>query len=364
MSPAQPFITIFTPSYADAANTNAQNLTVKEIVARLPPEHFRVAMFSGEQPDPRIAARTNTRLIPARPHGNTRRFITRLLIAQPDIYFYPRFGPLDNIFFSLRSKLRLNIAVVTHVTMIMNEATAEFTARSIREADAVFANSRYVAETVRSTFGIEAGTIHNGIDRRFFFPREPESSQPGPLAVLYAGSFQPRKRVELIIQQAARHPHVQFRLAGRGETEPACRALAQQLGCHNIEFIGHLRPMELGDEMRKSDLFLFPSILEGHPQVLGQASACGLPSIAMNLYRPDYVLNGGSGFLVESDDELAEKLELLLRDPNLRRSMSRAAALHALTFDWDRIALQWQEVFEAVTAKRQIPPNVWNLRHL
>jgi hypothetical protein len=26
--------------------------------------------------------------------------------------------------------------------------------------------------------------------------------------------------------------------------------------------------------------------------------------------------------------------------------------LHALNFDWDRIALQWQEVFEAVTAKR------------
>jgi glycosyltransferase involved in cell wall biosynthesis len=352
MSKTQPFKTIFTPSHADAANNNAQQLTVKEIVVRLPPERFRVAMFSGEQPDPRIASRPNTLLIPARPHGNTPRFLARLLAARPDIYFYPRFGPLDNIFFFLRSKLRLKTAVVTHVVMIMNEATARFTARSIREADAVFANSRYVAETVHRMFGIEAGTIHNGIDRRFFFPGEQELSQSCPPVVLYAGSFQPRKRVELIIQQAARYPDVRFRLAGRGETEPACRALAQQLGCHNIEFVGHLTPAELGNEMRKSGLFLFPSILEGHPQVLGQASACGLPSIAMNLYRPDYVLNGESGFLVESDAELAEKLELLLRDPNLRRSMSRAAALHALQFDWDRIALQWQEVFEAVTAKR------------
>jgi glycosyltransferase involved in cell wall biosynthesis len=352
MSKTQPFKTIFTPSHADAANTNAQQLTVKEIVARLPPERFHVTMFSGDQPDPRIAARPNTLLVPTRPHGNTRRFLTRMLVARPDIYFYPRFGPLDNIFFSLRSRLRLKTAVVTHVVMIMNDATAEIAGRSIREADAVFANSGYVAETVRSRFGIEAGTIHNGIDRRFFFPRDQELSQPGPLIVLYAGSFQPRKRVELIIQLAARHPHAQFRLAGRGETEPACRALAQQLGCHNIEFLGHLTPTELGGEMRKSDLFLFPSILEGHPQVLGQASACGLPSIAMNLYRPDYVRNGEGGFLVESDAELGEKLELLLRDRNLRRSMSRAAALHALRFDWDRIALQWQEVFEAVTAKR------------
>jgi glycosyltransferase involved in cell wall biosynthesis len=352
MSETQRAITIFTPSHADAANTNAQNLTVKEIVARLPPERFRVAMFSGEQPDPRIAARPNTLLIAARQHGNTACFLTRLLVARPDVYFYPRFGPLDHIFFSLRSALRLKIAVVTHVVMIMNESTAGNTARSIHEADAVFANSRYVAETVRSRFGIEAGTIHNGIDRRFFFPREQEPSQPGPLVVLYAGSFQPRKRVELIVRQAARHPHVQFRLVGRGETEPACRTLAMQLGCRNVEFVGHVAPLDLGAQMRKADLFLFPSVVEGHPQVLGQASACGLPSIAMNLYRPDYVLNGRSGFLVESDDELAEKLELLLRDPNLRRSMSRAAALHALHFDWDRIALQWQEVFEAAAAKR------------
>ena len=240
MIKTQRFITIFTPSHADAAFTNAQQLTVKEVVARLPPERFRVAMFSGKQPDPRIAARPNTLLIPAGPHGNTARFLTRLLLDRPDVYFYPRFGPLDNIFFSLRRKLRLKTAVVTHVVMIMNESTAKVPARSILEADAVFANSRYVAETVRSRFGIEAGTIHNGIDRRFYFPREQESSPRGPLSVLYAGSFQARKRVELIIQQAARLPHVQFRLAGSGETEPACRALAQQLGCRNIEFLGSL----------------------------------------------------------------------------------------------------------------------------
>jgi glycosyltransferase involved in cell wall biosynthesis len=345
-------ITIFTPSHADAAGTNAQQLTVKEIVARLSPERFHVTMFSGEQSDPRIASRPNTRLIPARPHGNTRRFLTRLLLARPDIYFYPRFGPLDNLFFSLRRKLGMKTAVVTHVVMVMNEATSTLAGRSIREADALFANSRYVAETVRTTFGIEVGTIYNGIDRRFFFPHEETLAGPGPPVVLYAGSFQARKRVELLIQQAARHPEVRFRLAGRGETEPACRALAEHFGCNNVEFIGHLSPAALGAEMRRADVFLFPSILEGHPQVLGQASACGLPSIAMNIYRPDYVVNGESGFLVESDAELAEKLELLLRDANLRHSMSRAAALHALNFDWDRIARQWEEVFEAVTAKR------------
>lgn len=350
MSKTQPFITIFTPSHADAAATNAQQLTVKEVVARLPAERFHVTMFSGEKPDPRIAARPNTRLIPARPHGNTRRFLARLLLARPDIYFFPRTGPLDRAVFNLR-KLGLRTRLVTYIVMAMDEVTGGgMIGRSVREGDVVVGNSKHVGETIREIFAVEASVIYDGIDRRHYFC-EKRSENEVPV-VLYAGSFQSRKRVELTIQQAARHPQARFRLAGRGETENACRALAQQLGCRNVEFLGHLTSAQLGEEMREADLFLFPSVLEGHPQVLGQAAACGLPSIAMNLYRPDYVLNSESGFLVESDDELAGKLELLLRDANLRRSMSRAAARHALKFDWDRIVLQWQEVFEAVTAKR------------
>ena len=38
-------ITIFTPSFADEADSNAQNLSVKEIVARLDPERACVTML-------------------------------------------------------------------------------------------------------------------------------------------------------------------------------------------------------------------------------------------------------------------------------------------------------------------------------
>ena len=38
-------IKIFTPSFADENNINAQNLTVKQIVRRLDPDYFQVTMF-------------------------------------------------------------------------------------------------------------------------------------------------------------------------------------------------------------------------------------------------------------------------------------------------------------------------------
>jgi len=57
--------------------------------------------------------------------------------------------------------------------------------------------------------------------------------------------------------------------------------------------------------------------------------------------------------LAESDAELTQKLEVLLRDSALRQSMASAAARHARKFDWDQITEQWIEVFQAVVAERQ-----------
>jgi glycosyltransferase involved in cell wall biosynthesis len=348
-------IKIFTPSFADEADTNAQNLSAKEIVARLDPARAAVTMLYEGAVDPRIASRPNTTLLHWSKHGNSLRTAGQILNDVPDIYFHPREGPLDSFFFALRRYLRLKTAVVTPVVSggLYQLPYSAGRQRNIREADAVYANNSYLAELVREKLGVDAETIHSGIDRRYFFapnPPRPLSDKP---TVLYAGSMRPYKRVPLVIQQAARWPEVRFRVAGAGEEERVCKKLAVDLSCKNVEFLGHLPLPALGEAMRQADIFLFPSVIEGHPQVLGQAAASGLPAIAMRIYRPDYVLNGATGFLVDTDNELAEKLDLLIRQPELRRSMREAAILHAGKFDWDVIAEQWQDAFGRAVAMRR-----------
>lgn len=347
---------IFTPSFADVDNTNAQNLTVKEIVSRLPDDQFHITMISAGNPDPRIATRENVEFVPWTDHGNTFRLLRALLACRPDVYFFPRCGPFDRAFFDLRKVSRMKTALVSYIVMMMNEATSGgLIGRSIMESDQVCANSKYVAGTVWENFGIDPMVVHDGVDRRFFYPRAEKRTSP-VLTVFYAGSFQPRKRVEMLVEQAARWPEVNFRLAGKGETQDACRELCRQWHCKNVEFLGHLSSAQVGEEMRNADLFLFPSLLEGHPQVLIQAAACGLPAIAMNLYRPDAVVDRETGFLVGSDRQLAARLDDLLQNEHLRRSMSKATAIHAQKFDWERIAAQWGEIFcDAVARKNRVP---------
>jgi glycosyltransferase involved in cell wall biosynthesis len=348
-------ITIFTPSFADEANTNAQNLSAKEIVARLDPKRFAVTMLHEGIIDPRIASRPNTTLLRWHGRGNTARTIWRLLRNVPDIYFFPREGPLDAAFLRLRHYLKLKTAVVSYVVSggLYSQPYSPARVRHIHEADVVVANNSYLAQLLQEKMGAAATTLHNGIDRRYFFSPVSGDASQGPVTVLYAGSMRPYKRVPLVIRQAARLPQVRFRIAGIGEEEQACRRLAADLKYTNVEFLGHLSLSRLGEEMRHADIFFFPSVVEGHPQVLGQAAACGLPVVAMQIYRPDYVVNGVTGFLADTDDELSAKLELLIADSELRRKMSSAAIAHAQKFDWDVIAGKWQETFEQTAATRR-----------
>lgn len=351
--PRTSLIKVFTPSFADDADTNAQNLTAKEVVARLDPERFQVTLFHNGQPDARIAARPNTRLWKWQGSGNTVRALLKMFTDVPDIYFFPREGPLDASFFQLRRWLGWHTAVVTYMVSggLDRMPPRPGQIRNLRWANLIFGNCQHLTNLLQSKLGVHAGTIYDGIDDRYYFPGASRNGHSrGPLVVLFAGSFRSYKRADIVVKEAARCPQVEFRLAGRGEEEERCRYMAGPL--RNIQFLGHLNQSQLGTEMRSADVLLFPSELEGHPQVLLQAAGCGLPAIAMNSYRPDAIIDGKTGFLVGDEEELGEKLDLLLNDGSLRQQMSKAAAQHATNFSWDKAAAEWAEVFEKVTSGR------------
>jgi glycosyltransferase involved in cell wall biosynthesis len=347
-------ISVFTPSFADEEDTNAQNLTVKEVVARLAPERFRVIMFYEQTADSRIAKRPNTKLLKWNKHGNTARMLAHFLLIRPDVYFFPREGPFDAAIFSLRQLLGLHTAVVSYAVTggLENGIPRATLARNFDHADVVAANSAFLSQVMERRLGHQIPTVHDGVDRRYYYPK-PDSRSTDKVVVLYAGSFRPYKRVDQVISAATRFPEAEFRIAGRGEEEQRCRHLAQKQGCQNVVFLGHLSQKALGQEMRRARVFFFPSELEGHPQVLLQAAACGLPCVALDSYHPEFVVHGETGFLATSGADLETKLGLLIGDRNLRDRMSTAALSHIQRFDWGRIVMQWEELFEIAVKNRK-----------
>jgi glycosyltransferase involved in cell wall biosynthesis len=86
--------------------------------------------------------------------------------------------------------------------------------------------------------------------------------------------------------------------------------------------------------------------------VILEAAACGLPVIARRDYQPETVVDGQTGYLGGSDDELLDHLRALIVSPELRRDMGRASRAHSERFDWDPIARQWEEIFVRLAEQR------------
>ena len=77
-----------------------------------------------------------------------------------------------------------------------------------------------------------------------------------------------------------------------------------------------------------TDIFVLPSYGEGVPKVLLEAGAMGKPLITTDVAGcREVVENNVNGFLVKEKDsqDLAEKLEILIKDKDLREKMGRAS---------------------------------------
>lgn len=79
-------------------------------------------------------------------------------------------------------------------------------------------------------------------------------------------------------------------------------------------------------EMHAADVFVMTSLWEGMPLTLLDAQALGLPSVVSDVVGcRDVVVDGVTGFICKSDDELIEKTRLLILDAELRIRMGQAA---------------------------------------
>jgi glycosyltransferase involved in cell wall biosynthesis len=82
-----------------------------------------------------------------------------------------------------------------------------------------------------------------------------------------------------------------------------------------------------------------------------EAAACGTPTAALAVGGvQESVEDGRTGLLARDPDELAERIQLILRDPELRDSLGAAALERAELFTWDATARRTLEVLESQVA--------------
>jgi len=154
--------------------------------------------------------------------------------------------------------------------------------------------------------------------------------------IVFVGRLAAIKGVALLIeavgQLASDHPDLHLTLVGEGPERTALEAQARDRGLSDrVTFTGYLGQAEVAERLATADIFALPSFAEGVPVVLMEAMAARVPVIAPRVAGvPELVEDGVSGFCVPPGDlpTLKDRLDTLLRDPDLRASFGAAGRAH------------------------------------
>ena len=143
---------------------------------------------------------------------------------------------------------------------------------------------------------------------------------------------------------------VRFRLALVGDGP--MREELQTLLPH-AHFAGHQGGEALSRWYASGDVFVFPSTTETFGNVIQEAHASGLPAVVVDRGGPqDLVEPGVTGEIARSNDpeDLADRVEPLLRDAALRRRMGAAGRERSAGRTWSAINGRLIDSYAAVIA--------------
>ena len=151
-----------------------------------------------------------------------------------------------------------------------------------------------------------------------------------PAQLLWVGRLVPSKNVDFLLRAAAllRSKSWQLNICSDGPERTRLEMLASRLNLSSrTRFLGAVD--DLAAYYRDADLFLTASLLEQYSLTIMEAYSFGVPCIGI---RPDWkssfnsnedqIVDGKTGYLVTDEREMAERIDYLLDNPDLRREFS------------------------------------------
>jgi glycosyltransferase involved in cell wall biosynthesis len=175
--------------------------------------------------------------------------------------------------------------------------------------------------------------------------------------IIYVGRLLAHKRLDLLLEAVAelrgRHPKLSCLIIGSGPERERLRKLTATLALEDhVTFTGEVPEENVYGLLKKSKVFVLPSVREGFGMSVLEALACGVPAVVVRApysAAHEIVEDGVNGIMAApSPRSLAEAISSLLEDPVKRGLMAEAAHQAASQYDWAVIAQKTLTVYEAV----------------
>ena len=250
------------------------------------------------------------------------------------------------------------------------EERLESERRIVHRLDRIVAATRHEQQLLRQIYRVPAEritVIPLGVNLDRFAPgdrataRETLGIGEEERILLAIGRIQPLKGLDILIRSLAEvtdRKDISLWIIGgddRAEDEIArLRALAEEVGVASmVRFVGPVEHEALPDYYNAADIVVMPSFYESFGLVAVEAMASGVPVVASRVGGlSSTVSDGRTGYLIpwRCPEPFAEKIELLLRNEQLRSSLGSAAVDRMQMYSWPEISRQLCALYEDLTS--------------
>jgi len=190
-------------------------------------------------------------------------------------------------------------------------------------------------------------------------------AQKRPIKIVYAGTVWPRKNVitllkavDLLIKErlsqgkiTGEYNDVSLSIVGGSPGIDMIRKLVEQMGLTSkVIFKGIIPPERLWPFMAGCDLFAFPTLSEGFPNVLLEAMACSLPIVSSDFPGVKDVLRSDMNGLIfrrKDSRELADKISYFMEHDDYRKRVGRFNKEFVKQFNWDTFMDRFERIIES-----------------
>jgi len=235
---------------------------------------------------------------------------------------------------------------------------------TLQRADAVATPSDYLVD-VFARFGIRAESIHNFVDPAAVRYRERDVLRP---VFLSNRNFQSLYNVPCVLrafaQIQAQRPEARLIVVGHGPERERVHSVARELALRNVDFVGAVKPTEMGRYYDAADVYLNASDIDNMPNSIIESFACGLPVVTTRAGGIPYIVeHERNGLLVDCGDHeaLADAALRLLDEPALaRRLIDEGLSDVERLYTWEAVGERWAALYRrlvGVAAPAVAPPS-------
>lgn len=204
---------------------------------------------------------------------------------------------------------------------------AEKTERDVfHEADRVVVTSSALRAYAVQQYRLpewKARVIPNYVLTNLFQP-DPDANTPGN-RLCFVGRLDTLKNPAALLE-AIHDLNVELWMVGEGPLRTSLEQHAGQVGL-NVRFLGRLPHHQLPSYLNRCDVYVQPSLIEGHPKTILEAMSCGLPVIGGD--SPgirELIKHGQNGYLCgTSPEEIRAAVCAMLGNKTLQNRLGKEA---------------------------------------